>query len=1215
MDRSENDLTAFAAHEVMLLKLGLVVIGIIGVCTVLSDACLPPFDARHMVRISEVAEVRTYSRSNEISNPQTSTDELTVGSSRTKVISNGQVQTFTVNLNPNEFAEVKFEWQGIDLNIVIYDAAGTELLPSCTIVSAPGPVTVVMKAGQAGKHRIEVTTPVRQKISGSYNVRLEVIRTASSVDDDRVVAQDLIAAALKSNSPLVAVQQYIQALQWWQTLNNEHARAQTLLLLGNAYRDIRDPKTAQTNIESAANSFKSAAAIWKQKGYKRGEAYALINLGNLFRQRIPASARDSYVEAAGLFKEIGDSRGQADALYGHAFALMNLSRASEALELLTQVLPLRRAFQDRLGEALTLNVMADAYRILGEPDKSLAAYDEATKAVAGLEHPLLEAALLNGRAVVSDDQSKWETAKQDYLNVLEVYESLLGSAALAACTPTPTSENRGTCRATALTLINLGEVYNSLNKSTEAFNEITKSVQIGEALAEPLVQGESELHLGYTLYLLGKLQAAMDHFRRALTFEEQAKNDTKVALTLVYMGMIEVADNQPRLALSHYQQAMDVLHKTGDKRALAIALDKFATCQQLLGNRVEANNKYAKALDLWKQLKDVDGEALTLNNMAEAARQSGNLGAAIEHSEAAIKLVESLRSTIRNEKFRVSYFADKKSYYELNIELKMQLGRQSSDERLIAEALQTSEMARARMLLDTLNDAVLKHTNSVQETNPTVVQLLKQKNDLASRLRAKGEVRTGLLSSGSQPANGVLDKEIDKLIEQLGEVDAAIRVKNPRLAELTTAQVASTQDIQQQLDSDTVMLEFALGDKRSYAWAVTTNKVYGYELASRREIESAAMEMLSALLSPGRSDPKESYSERQRRLAEGEKVYRKASTTLSKLILDPLSKQLDHKRVVIIADGALQLVPFTVLPQPNSLGDNQQILLNKAEIMMLPSASVLVSQRRYYARQAAHSQVAVIADPVFDRDDERVAEFKKKLPNPLTKLSSQSSLSSATPNHPAAIELKTDSLDGALRDVGLDPNRLGRLWKSGTEAAAISDVVPPKQLLSLLGFEANKKTVTNGALAGYRYVHFATHGLVDLERPELSGIVLSRFNNKGEQQDGYLRFYEIYDLKLAANLVMLSACQTGTGKQVRGEGLLALTNAFISVGATTVGATLWNVNDTATAELMKRFYQEMFLNHNPPSAALREAQLSIANQKRWNAPYFWAGFVLQGEWR
>src|SRR5205085_9833483 len=129
-----------------------------------------------------------------------------------------------------------------------------------------------------------------------------------------------------------------------------------------------------------------------------------------------------------------------------------------------------------------------------------------------------------------------------------------------------------------------------------------------------------------------------------------------------------------------------------------------------------------------------------------------------------------------------------------------------------------------------------------------------------------------------------------------------------------------------------------------------------------------------------------------------------------------------------------------------------------------------------------------------------------------------------------------------------------------------------------------------------------------------SGVVLSLLDREGKPQEGFLRLHEIYNLRLTADLVVLSACQTGLGNDVKGEGLIGLTRGFMYAGAKGVVASLWKVDDEATAELMKRFYAGMFTQGLTPAAALRQAQLEMWQSRRWHEPYYWAAFVIQGQY-
>jgi CHAT domain-containing protein len=212
-----------------------------------------------------------------------------------------------------------------------------------------------------------------------------------------------------------------------------------------------------------------------------------------------------------------------------------------------------------------------------------------------------------------------------------------------------------------------------------------------------------------------------------------------------------------------------------------------------------------------------------------------------------------------------------------------------------------------------------------------------------------------------------------------------------------------------------------------------------------------------------------------------------------------------------------------------------------------------------------------------------------------------------------------EHLTRSLGDLGLGTRQaaavLPRLAFSRQEADAIMAMTDPGKGMEALDFQASRETALNKDLGQYRIVHFATHGLLDNEHPELSGLVFSLVDQEGQSRDGFLDLEDIYNLTLPVDLVVLSACETGLGKQITGEGLVGLTRGFMYAGASRVLASLWKVDDEATAEVMGRFYAGMLKAGLPPAAALRQAQIEMQKQKRWTDPYYWAAFTIQGEWK
>jgi CHAT domain-containing protein len=417
----------------------------------------------------------------------------------------------------------------------------------------------------------------------------------------------------------------------------------------------------------------------------------------------------------------------------------------------------------------------------------------------------------------------------------------------------------------------------------------------------------------------------------------------------------------------------------------------------------------------------------------------------------------------------------------------------------------------------------------------------------------------------------VLGREIESTVASLQTARAEIRRRSPAYAALTRTEAPSPTALQGLLDEETVLLEFRLGDQAGTVWAVTRESIHAFPLPPRAEVErlaSRAAGWQRSLRWPG-ANPQ-------------------PVCELSEALLSPVAGELGRRRLAIVADGALATVSFAALPDPTAAGRCAAAppLVAGHEIAVLPSAATLADQRRLLAgRPPADGWLAVLADPVYGPDDERLARTER-----------------APGREP-----------GAAAAAG-GPATPRRLPRTAEEARAILDLVPAGRRLSATGFEASRRTVESGVLGGFRIVHFAVHGELDPDRPLLSRLVLSRFDESGQRIEGALPAHEIYDLELPAELVVLSACDTGGGRQVPGEGLVAgLPRAFLYAGAARVLVSLWAVPDDDTRELMTRLYRGLIERRLPPAEALGQAQLEL-----WRAgrpPHAWAGFVLLGDWR
>ncbi len=618
----------------------------------------------------------------------------------------------------------------------------------------------------------------------------------------------------------------------------------------------------------------------------------------------------------------------------------------------------------------------------------------------------------------------------------------------------------------------------------------------------------------------------------------------------------------------------------GDIAIKAATLNGLGSTYSASGNQEKAIASFNEALAIYKNLQNRSETAYTFYTIAQVERKYNNLSAALTNIDSAIAIIESQRTKVASQDLRTSYFATVQDYYKLKIDVLMQLHQRQPSKGYNAKALETSDRARARSLLETLTEANINIRKGVEP------KLLESERTNQQQLDAIEKRRIDLLNNDKTPANlesqlANLKTEEASLLTQYRDIQAKIRTTSPEYAALTQPQALTVAQIQQQLDNDTVLLEYSLGEESSYLWVVTKTTLNSYKLPKQANIESAAKTFRNALTAPSVRYTSSRVSA--------------ASQALSKIILAPAASKLGKKRLVIVSEGALQYIPFAALSLPTKAGSLP--LISEYEIVTLPSASTITALRndKITKRQPAPKALAIFADPVFSREDERIKQAVPTTPIPITQI-------------PIDLQLAAKS----IAQTGIKSDRLPQ---TRTEAEQILKLIPNNQSSYLVDFAASRNAAINSDLSQYRIVHFATHGILNSINPELSGVVLSLVDDKGVSQNGFLRLHDIYNLNLPADLVVLSACRTGLGASAKGEGLVGLTRGFMYAGSPRVVVSLWSVDDKATAELMTRFYKGILENKLQPAAALRKAQIEMSQLPQWKSPYNWAGFVLQGEWK
>ena len=727
--------------------------------------------------------------------------------------------------------------------------------------------------------------------------------------------------------------------------------------------------------------------------------------------------------------------------------------------------------------------------------------------------------------------------------------------------------------------------------------EFTKELNL---YRDSIVYSAYELGLGRVAYFSNDLETARKHFENA--FEASGASLAKV-------GQVRRTRAAARTSLA------DVVLRQG----------KYKDAAKLYEDAAKGA-KDDKRLDLMWPAQRGLGRSLWLQAAAEKDKKAAALrDKSIENYRDALATIETLRQgSIRSDEARTTFLATTKDVFDETANALAEMAVLSSPAgtplsgqalQYAAEALKVTEQSRARSLLD-----LLAETNA-QITEGVPAELLKRRQ---ANLEAQQEIAEQLVGislvadSHKKPAD--LENELDKLQTEFDGIENQIRTASPKYAALTGGQPLALADVQQQvLDDHTALLEYSLGNDQSYLWVVTRTSTALFKLPPRSAIDKLATEFRAQLIPPRLqtrivgidivADPQRGVG-----LATGAEVAAPllaASNALYKAVVEPAAQLIGDKRLLFVADGALNYVPFEALATSAGVSDfaTAPYLIRTNEIVYAPSASVIGAIRQQTTKPSGRA-VLILADPIFNSNDVRA----RGTATATTAVADTRGLGlQSAVNDVAGQDAGASAAAATTTMQGLP---LARLNGTRTEADQISKLTKASggQADVWLDLNASEDNIETRDINKYRVIHIATHGLLNADRPQFTGVVLSLIGNRNA--DGFLRTDEVFNLRLGAPLVMLSACETGLGKEKRGEGVMGLTRAFLYAGAPTVGVSLWSVADKSTADLMTEFYKRLLASEGVSStAAMRDAQLSMITGKKYSAPFYWAPFVLVGDWR
>jgi len=702
----------------------------------------------------------------------------------------------------------------------------------------------------------------------------------------------------------------------------------------------------------------------------------------------------------------------------------------------------------------------------------------------------------------------------------------------------------------------LGTAFAGEGKHDPSIAAFSQAAAIASELRDYNQQKRIFVGMGRANLSLGRYAEALEDFERPVPIEDPPHMQA-IQLLLESHAFVQLGKLAEARAVA--RRAMDLIPQLTAAWLLTL-YQQAAPVYRELGQPGEAIEWYRRALATPEISGDwIDQEQL-LTGMAEAESDTGDLPAAREHLQAAIALTESVRAKVMGPELRAAFLAKFNLARRLYVELLMRAGDPSG-------AFEANEHGRARSMLDFLS------ADRIAPSVPVDPALLKRQREIAAELSAAYFT--------SRPVAG----KVERLSAEYEEVESRIRAKSSDYAALVSPVTLSVPELQATLDDRTVIVEYSLGESRSFAWVVGKRSFAAVELPAKRLIEDTARNLYTSLTARNRRPNGETARARASRIAGSDTAFTMHAETLSRMVLAPLQAHIPAgSRIVLAPDGALQYMPFAALPSAKGA-----LLIDGHELVELPSASVLPLLR---TRSPLRSEkIDVLADPVFDSTDERVLGAKS----------------------PANVppDLQRSAFASGIFEGGVIP----RLPFTRREADRISQIGGPSNVRELLDFSAAKASLSMPTSERVAVLHLATHSIFQSEHPALSGIVLSLVDRNGKPQDGFLRMEDIFNLRVHARVVVLSACETALGKEILGEGVVGVARGFFQAGASTVISSLWRVDDAATAALMPAFYQGLLHEGLPASAALRAAQLELRKQERFRSPYYWAAFFPQGDWK
>ena len=1080
--------------------------------------------------------------------------QLTPGTSKRGEINAGGKAVFEVSAEVGTLLRFSIDKGDLGLTTTIYGPRDTKLVEHVSedfeSVELSVPVDI------SGRYKIQIASREKADARRSYDLKiaaLTALTPAGRKDSEaRVImaTAGVLRAEWKEASLRQSINEFDKAALMWTALGNLSSASQATLKSAELHFLLSE-------YSEALNEGQNAAALAKKAGDRIGEARALSRVGLVYSYTGKNDlAQISLTKALDLLGPVNTNTDPvARNAYGEALSNMGEVTYSKG-DMVKASDQFQRALEllhgDRKGEAKAHLFGGYIAGGIGVFEKGIAEASQAVTLYQATNDKRDEALALTLMGLFHSFKGKQDQAIELHTQAIRIFQTI------------------GDRNSEAIAVNAMGQAYELLNDFATALTYYQKGLQIFHDTGALDFEAGTAFKVAQMYRFMKQHEQALSFYESCLRLSRSAGKVRTEANTLSEIASVYAAQSRTADTLQQYSKVLAFYERINDRRGQAVALNTLGEFLLQIGKNVEAAESFRRALSLSQEAADTSVVISTFYNLARAERALGHLDEAFSAINRSLKIIEDLRKNVGSPELRASYFSGVRKNYELGIDILIDLDRARPGNGFAEQALVLSEQSRARLLVDLVRES------GADLRNDAPAELVSRDRELRGLIQRQAQYQLDLELNGKDASEiAEVEKQITTLKLEYQQLQAQIREQNPRALSLAQFEPLSLKQIQNELrDSDTTLLEFSLGDQRSHLWVVTANSLQYFELPDRKTIEERSKEFHKLV------------SERPQ--GESEKLLIQKGVPLSRMLFGQVASQLGNQRLVLVTEGDLQLVPFDALTAPAAPDSPPKYLLANHEIVELPSFATLRAIRAAEKKNhdATDKIAAVIADPVFTRSDDRVHA---------------SSLSAA---------VSTESTEMAIERGG-GPTRL---IYSSEEADAIAAAAPRGTIMIAKGFDATRETAMNAHLGEYQIVHFATHGFLDSEHPGLSSIVLTMVDENGVEKNGVMPLQDIYHMDLSTELTVLSACQTALGKDIKGEGFIGLTHSFISAGSRSVVASLWKVDDRATATLMADLYQSMLQKGMSPAAALRAAKLKVMQDQRWSAPYFWAGFVVQGEY-